>query len=294
MRITNHANLPEAIVEAIRRDPYDAGPCDISLTRLIGPPQIRILERRHDEAIEEDAADRIWALVGQIGHGILERAENTAIAERRLFADVAGWRISGQLDRLVVLPDGRLQDYKFTSVWACQDGPKEEWVAQLNALRWLLHANGYPPTRTLEIVAILRDWSRGKARAGGGYPRHQVRVLPVGLWTLEEAESYLIGRVRLHQAAEAAAAEGRPLPECTPEERWARPDTYAVRKPGRKTALRVFERAAEAHALAAATPDGYVEARPGEAVRCAGYCAVAPFCAQRQAELADTQASEAA
>ena len=119
MQITNHADLPEAIVEAIRRDPYDPGDCDISVTRLIGPPQLRILERRHADEIEEDASDRIWALVGQIGHRILERAEAEALAETRLFAQAGGWTVSGQFDRMVLLPDGTLQDYKFTSVWAC-------------------------------------------------------------------------------------------------------------------------------------------------------------------------------
>ncbi len=83
-----------------------------------------------------------------------------------------------------------------------------------------------------------------------------------------------------------AAAAGATLPECTPAERWAKPTIYAVRKPGRKTALRVLDTETAARELAAATPNGYVEIRPGESVRCADYCAVAEFCAQRRAELA--------
>ena len=286
MQITNHTNLPSAIVEAVRNDPYDPGDCDISVTRLIGPPQLRILERRHADEIEEDASDRIWALVGQIGHRILERAEAEALAETRLFAQAGGWTVSGQFDRMVLLPDGTLQDYKFTSVWACVDGPKPEWAAQLNVLRWLAAENHYPPIRRLQIVAILRDWSRGKARAGGDYPRHQVKVLPVPLWPLEEAGRFVTERVRLHQAAEAAAAAGRPLPECTAAERWAKPTRYAVRKPGRRSAVKLFDDHAAAWELAATIPNGYVETRPGDSIRCADYCAVAPFCAQRRAELA--------
>jgi hypothetical protein len=296
VNLTNHADLPSAIVEAIRNDPYDAGDCHISVTRLIGPPQIRILERWHDAELTEDASDRIWSLVGQIGHGILERAEARALSEQRLFADCEGWRISGQFDRMTVDDDGGLADYKFTSVWAVLDGPKPEWVQQLNVLRWLAHVNGYPPIRRLAIVAVLRDWSRGKARQGGDYPPHQVKVVPVPVWDLAEAAAYVAERVRLHQAAERAAAEGRPLPACTAAERWAKPDSWAVKKPGRKSALRVFGTEADARALAVQTPSGYVEHRPGESVRCADYCAVAPFCAQRRAELAALtgQASPAA
>jgi len=47
MQITNRLNLPAAIVEAVRNDPYSSGDCDISCTRLVGPPMIRHLERLH-------------------------------------------------------------------------------------------------------------------------------------------------------------------------------------------------------------------------------------------------------
>jgi hypothetical protein len=38
---------------------------------------------------------------------------------------------------------------------------------------------------------------------------------------------------------------------------------------------------------------GYVEHRPGESIRCADYCAVAEFCAQRHAELAEREEAQA-
>ena len=296
MQITNNANLRDAIVRAVVNDPYPTrGTGDISVTRLIGPPQIRILERRHRDELTEDASDRIWALVGQVAHGILERAESVAITEERLFAELEGWTLSGQFDRLALLPDGRLQDYKVTSGWACLDGPKPEWTAQLNALRWLAAINDYPGIERLEIVAILRDWSRGKAKAGGNYPSQQVRVLPVPLWSLAQTRDYLIDRVHLHQLAETCVRTGRALPACTDAERWARPTTWAVRKPGRVSALRVFDNAADAADLAARTPGGTVETRPGESVRCADYCAVSAFCPQWAAlQPAPRQQEEAA
>jgi hypothetical protein len=287
MRITNHANLPDAIVQAVKNDPYplqDTG--DISVTRLIDAPQIRVLRERHRDEIEEDAADRIWSLLGQVAHGILERAETVAMTEQRLFANVAGWRVSGQFDRLAVLPDGTLQDYKVTSVWAVINGVKADWLHQLNCLRWLAEQNGHP-VRRLQIVAILRDWSRGKALGDANYPQRQVKVLDVPVWTLQEAGDYIRERVRLHQAADDGL-----VPECSPEERWERPTTYAVMRRGRKSALRVFDRLADARDLAN-EPDRHIEVRPGRAVRCEEYCPVAQFCPQRRAELAEIERAAA-
>lgn len=283
--ITNNANLPTAIVNAVRNDPYNAGACDISVTQLIGPPQIRVLEREYSEVLTEDASDRIWSLIGQIGHGILERAENAAITERRLFAEVHGWRLSGQLDRLKIDDDGSLADYKFTSVWAVHEGAKPEWVAQLNVLRWLVAENGYPEIRRLLIVAILRDWSKGKAKQGGAYPPHQVKVIPVPLWSLEETGRFIAERIELHKHADECAANGDRLPPCTDAERWAKPAVYAVRKAGRKSAVKLYDNEDDALSHSSEIPGGYVEHRAGESVRCADYCAVAGFCDQRQTEL---------
>ena len=79
MKITNKAGLPEAIVQAVRADPYDKGAARFSVTELIGPPIIRLLHQQHDDEVEEDAADRIWSLFGSAVHGILERAASSEI-----------------------------------------------------------------------------------------------------------------------------------------------------------------------------------------------------------------------
>jgi len=282
MQITNRANLPDAIVRAVTNDPYPYGRTgDISVTRLIDAPQIRLLTRAHWDELEEDACERIWALLGQAVHTILERAETQALTEERLFAEIEGWQVSGQFDRLAYFPtQGHLQDYKVTSAWSVIEGPKPEWVRQLNALRYLATKHGYPVSR-LQVVAILRDWSRGKALAGGHYPPAQVAALEIPVWPMHQTDAYLRERVHLHQLAEYQEERGGPVPECTPEERWERPPTFAVRKAGRKTAVRVFANETEARTLAAALSGGYVETRPGESIRCADYCAVRAFCPQR-------------
>src|SRR6202142_1696526 len=88
MKYTNKQNLPQPIVKAVTNDSYNSGDCDISVTSLLKPPQMLALERLHKDDLEEDVSDRIWSLLGQVIHGILERAEETAVAERRLYIDI--------------------------------------------------------------------------------------------------------------------------------------------------------------------------------------------------------------
>ena len=290
MEITNHAGLPQAIVEAVTNDPYPHGRVgDITATSLIDAPRIRVLKRRHAHELVEDASERIWALLGQAVHTILERAEPSAVTERRLFAEVEGWQVSGQFDRAVLYPDsGLLQDYKVTSAWAVVNGIKPEWVRQLNVLRWLALRNGYDVER-LQVVAILRDWSRGKAAQGDGYPQQQVAVIEVPVWPEAQTEAYVRERVRLHQAAELAPEP----PPCSAEERWQRSTTYAVMRRGRKSAIRVLEDP-EAAAQRAEREGGYVEERPGRAVRCEQYCPVRDFCQQAAGAAAAAEPAEVA
>lgn len=100
MKLTNRLGLPRSIENAVRNDRYSRGNADISVTGLIGPARKRALEIKHADEITEDVAERIWALMGQIAHGILQRADDGSLTEKRLFIERHGWRISGQFDRL--------------------------------------------------------------------------------------------------------------------------------------------------------------------------------------------------
>ncbi len=101
-----------------------------------------------------------------------------------------------------------------------------------------------------------------------------VREIP--LWTPAEQEKFVVRRVSEHQLAEEWRESTLPL--CTPEERWHRPDTWAVKKKGNKRASRVFEEPVSANEYAAKTLFMEVEHRPGVDIRCASYCRVAQFC----------------
>lgn len=270
MKLTNKHGLPAAVVAAVEADPYTGGG-DISATRLIDAPQVVHLAKQHRDKLEVDVSERVWSLLGQSVHTLLERAglrQQGMSAETRLFADVLGWKVSGQYD-VLDLDRRALVDYKVTTVWK-KDGT-DNWVRQLNVLRWLAHQNGEEVT-SLEVVAIFRDWRKAEAERSNDYPRAPMQVIPIPLWTLQEAEDYVYERVAAHQAI----ARGVTVP-CTDEERWKEADKWAWVKPGAARALRVLD----VEPLPESTPNGYViEHRPGEYKRCASYCDVRAFCPQ--------------
>jgi len=274
MKITNKYGLPGALVEAIKNDSYDAGESDISVTTLISPPQIRVLSRRHYGEMEEDASDRIYALVGQAVHSILERAEPSAIVEKRLYMDVLGWKVGGQFDRMT-LRQVTLQDFKMCSVWEVIYGLKPERIAQLNVLAELCHQNGFTDIRKIEIVAIFRDWMKSKAKFDKGYPQSQVQRISVPLWDKATRLAYITERVRLHQEAE----KGRVI-DCTASERWASDDTWAVIKGNNKRAAKVFRSEDDAKEWIGDRSGFNIQFRKGVSKRCEDYCAVSKWCTQ--------------
>jgi hypothetical protein len=276
MKLTNNHNLPQPIYDACAKDPYTKGDADYSITGLLRPARIARLEALHDDAIEIDVADRVAALFGSAVHAVLERAERTALAEKRFYATIGGKRISGQTDRLVLDAD-LLQDYKFTSVSKFSNGVPSEFEAQVNAYCWLLHKNGHT-IRRAEIVAILGDWKESQASRREDYPRIPVPIYSVPLWPIEKVEAFLISRIKAHEDAWGQ------LPECTEEERWYTGDQWAVRRAGSTKAVRVYSTLYEAqeHRKAFAASDYEIEFRKGVEKRCPRWCSVAPFCEQYQ------------
>lgn len=211
--------------------------------------------------------------------------------EERWEVEVLGWRVAARCDHLTLDDDGTLTDYKVSSVWSVKDGvAKPDWVAQLNVTRYCgTVARGLRPKK-LQATVFCRDWRKNeRLRYGEEYPEVQVVSVPVPYWSDEQCLAYLTERVAAHQGARHALEEAPTLgllPECTPEERWAKPTTYAVCKKGNKNATRVYENRALADAHAGEQPGLEVRVRPGESTRCAQYCDVLPFCDQGQKLLA--------
>lgn len=273
MRLTNKLGLPQPIVDAVANDPYSRGGADISVTGLLKPARASALELLHSDEIEEDASDRIWSLLGQATHVVAERANTTGVAERRLSTKVEGWTVSGSMD-LFYPKTGVLYDLKVTSIYKLKDENLPlDFVAQLNMYAELLRRNG-DKVKELYIIGILRDWSKLEALRNRDLPQSQVVLRKAPLWPAKEAAKFMRERVVLHQQARVV------LPECTPLERWARNDTFAVMKTGGKRAVRVFNSPEMALEMSAMKPGHTVVKRPGENIRCKAYCSVSKFCSQ--------------
>ena len=101
MKLTNKYGLPEAFVRAVENDPYTKGGADFSITQLISPARIGVLEQRHYAEIEEGASDRVFSLLGQSVHHMLERLRRDCdLVEKRFFATFLDYSVSGQIDLL--------------------------------------------------------------------------------------------------------------------------------------------------------------------------------------------------
>lgn len=285
MKITNKHNLPDTFLSFARDGKYDKGASDISVTTLIDAPRVNILKQQNVENIEADVSDMIWPLLGTAVHHMLESAQpkGNVTMEERLFVSVNGWTVSGQIDHQEEV-GGRvfISDYKVTSVWSVIYG-KEDWVRQLNCYAQLVRMAKGVDVGGLRIVAILRDWQRREAQFKPDYPQAPVVTVDIPLWPAEQAMAYVEERVHLHQDAQMQWDTHEAVVECTDEERWTKPTSYAVMKRGAKRATKVCETEKEASdwiALNGSSLKYEIVKREGERTRCTQYCSVSEFCTQ--------------
>jgi hypothetical protein len=289
MKITNKFNLPAPVVALLSRNYYSKGASQYSVTELMSPPKIKRLRERYEDDIEIDVSKLIATQLGTFMHGKLEAHEfENHINEERIFAEVDGITISGAID-LQHLVEGKttIIDYKFVKAWSVVQhnlGKKSDWVEQLNVYRWLVESIKKVPVNRLQICAFLKDFS-GFDVGKDGYPEGEAVMLEIPLWDLAETEAHIRGRLEMHRNARVAVDFGEEVQPCSPEERWMTESVFAVKREGRKTAIRLFKTMEEATELAE-KEKGYVEKRPGEPKRCTGdFCQVSKWCDQYQGEL---------
>lgn len=226
MKITNNAGLPQSVFEALSHDEYSDDGADISVTGLIDSPRIRVLRKIHDEKISLEADTLLASFLGKAFHKAIETRTKTGTAERRLFIEVNGWKLSGGMDHY---HEGVLTDYKtatcFKTSLGCEGGRIEEWENQLNVYAHILRKNGHPAHK-LMLFCFFKDWNRRSFATAvksnkvfvpyqqGGYPDKTWVHFEVPLWSESQAEGYILKRVKMHQAAEEK------LPLCSEKEIW--------------------------------------------------------------------------
>ena len=284
MIITNKHNVPEPLVTLASREYYSKGASAYSVTEIMSPPKIKRLREKYNDVVEQDVSDMLWSLLGSALHVVMERGLTPGyIPEQRLFYDLDGVTVSGQIDLQQETPTGIvLIDYKFTSAWAVMQ-EKAEWEQQLNVYKWLVEKAKRRTVVGLKICSFVRDFSRHDKREG--YPDSPVHMVDIPMWDSARTEAYVRDRLDMHRTAKMNMEMSQELQDCSPEERWMSETVYAVKREGRKSAIKLFKSIEEANELAI-KEKGYVEERLGEPRRCVGnYCGVARWCDQYQSEV---------
>jgi len=284
MKITNKQGLPAPLVALLAREYYSKGASQYSVTELMSPPKIRRMREQYDEDMEIDVTKLIASQLGTFMHGKLEgKVVEGYTNEERIFHSIDGVTISGAIDLQQHTPDGIvIIDYKFVKAWSVMQS-KEDWVTQLNIYKWLVETVKKQKVCGLKICAIIKDYTPHSTQEG--YPEAEAVMIDIPLWDSVKTETYVRTRLEMHRAAKQAQEFGEDLQPCTDEERWMSETIYAVKREGRKTAIRVFKSIDEANELAE-KEKGYVEERKGEPKRCTGdFCGVAQWCKQYQGEL---------
>jgi len=279
MKVTNKYGVPGPFVTLATREYYSKGDAQYSTTELISPPRVRRLREQYDHLIEIDVTELLWSMLGSALHVVLERGETDGYTkEERIFATVDGVRISGQVDLQEDAGGGvNVIDHKFTKAWAVMNA-KSEWEQQLNVYKWFVETVNGKAVKSLKICAMIRDFNRHDKREN--YPPSEIHMVEVPMWSNEKAEQFIRSRLEAHRDSKVAHDFGDELPECSPQDRWMSETMYAVKREGRKTAIRVFKSMEEATQLAE-KEKGYVETRHGEPKRCTGnYCGVNQWCSQ--------------
>lgn len=276
MKVTNNHNLPQQIVDAVTYSDRNFSSDWISVTELISPVLIRQLKKEHQSEITEDVSDRLWALLGTSVHYVLSKNEGDKdFTEERLSMVIDGITITGQSDNYNA-ETKCIEDWKVTSVFAFLLGDKPEWEQQLNIYAELWEQNGFD-VKELKIQAILRDWTKSRTYKDSSYPEIPFKTVSLPVWPKERRIAFIKERIKAHLSD--------PI-ECTPDEKWSKPDTWAIMKDGRKTAVRVLETKEKADIylklnIKKEIDKHYVVHRPGKNIRCEDYCPVRLFCKYR-------------
>ncbi len=268
---------------------YESFGSDYTITTLINPPRITQLEKRYKNKLVFDPSKALGAYIGNAIHHHTEmmlrkvsETDGRYLLERRLFDKILNRRISGKFD---ILWDKQVMyDIKSASVWKIIFDPDmEHWTQQQNLYAFMLR-NENINVKSINVIAIFKDWSKMMSKRDRNYPQDQVVEYRLPLWSPKTQKTFMEERIQLNKDAEKL--DDNKLPICTPEERWEQPTKYAVmKKPGAARAARVFETMREAKEYmdkyrkkSKTNANAYIEKRLGERKRCENWCRCNQFC----------------
>ena len=282
MKTTNRLGLPSQFMVAARRDSHPLEPRRYYATELLKPTRAILIRREHDDELEEDVSDMIPAMFGSAFHRFMEENTETGEAEFKVEAEFGEDTVSGTID-LWDRENGEIWDYKTCSVSKVMKADFEDWRLQGLTYASLIWKTQSKVVKKLKFFAIMKDWSKVKAAAGGNYPQSAVYV-----WEYEISESdydFVDGWIRSRLWAINEHIGSGTYPACSMEDSWYTGDKYAVyRKVTDKRAMAVCDSMDEAEAVNAEKcgGEGHIEIRFGEKLRCKHYCDCRKWCAERR------------
>ncbi|KXJ61994.1 MAG: hypothetical protein AXW14_17745 [Alteromonas sp. Nap_26] len=313
--VTNNSNLPLSIAVWLAHDDYDHDSREnhISATSLLKPLKQLILSNRVDNEAKEDIVGLIPSAMGSSIHNGIESAWVGSYAknleklgypkrviqrirvnpsdedlkanpdiipiylEVRSEREVDGFIISGKFD---FIGDGRLEDFKTTSVYTYMKGTKDEdYINQGSIYRWL---NPDKVTRDdMAIQFIFTDWQGSRTREPN-YPNMRTVEKKFMLNSIQSTDAFV--RTRLATIKKYWDKPESEIPECTDEDLWRKPTVYKVYKDeNAKRAMSggVFEEDKRGAERLAREKGAIVKTFPGEVVACR-YCKAFDICEQKQ------------
>lgn len=283
MRMTNELNLPQPFVDAVTRK-YTYKPNRYSVTAILGGTCEAVLKRRHQDDVVVDVAQSVWAVFGSAVHKILEESKETdsQLKENWLSVQVGDYELSGIFD-LYDADTKTVTDWKTAGTIKWLKKEFDDYRMQLLLYCWLLRKNGFEADNG-EIVMLLKDWSKSKARHDSSYPQIQVQKVQYS-FTDDDfgyAEKFVNGW--FDKVREQERLNDSELTPCSPKSRWHKDDVWAVMKKGRKSAIRLYQdeesalqRVKSENEKASGNPF-YIQFRQGEDTKCELYCSVAQWC----------------
>jgi hypothetical protein len=314
----NGSNVPLAMAAFLAYDGYDYDDSTISATQLIKPIRQLILSSRVppvDAAVDvsalvrsrigsaiHDAIERVWTQHKEEALSALGLPEQVikkvrvnpdpktvkddeipVYLEQRAYKEVMGYTISGKFD---LVAEGRVEDFKVTSVYAWTSGNKDEdYRLQGSLYRWL-----NPEIITRDEMAInflFTDYQAARANSAPNYPPSATPQRIIPLMSIEETDWFV--RKKLSQLTKYKDAPEEELPRCTDVELWRKPPVWKYYKNPEKTtrATKNFDNKQDAYLrLAKDGGKGMVVEQGGEVTACK-YCPAFPVCSQKDELIAE-------
>lgn len=264
MKFTDKHKLPDYLESYLKRF-YKPDPHRLGVTTLIDESLPRYLLIKHWDEMVVDVSEFLTSIKGQGVHHLFQDKLPKIEIEK------GGFTIVGEADKEFL---NNLIDIKVTSVWTLiYKSRMLSYEKQLNVYDWMKKQKYGKGFNKLFVDMFFDDWKVSKTMQRGNhdYPKILFKRVEIKKWTTVEQEAFVTKQLQAHKTG-----LNKPI-ECSREGKWQSADTYAVKRKGRKSAVRVFDTRQEAEKFSKKTGD-FIEERKGECKRCNQYCLVNNFC----------------